>query len=237
MGIVVLVWTASAPSAAFGQTAAEGSHHAGAAEAEKKGHPGPREFEAEFVASDIFRSGSYVQPLWRDLGFEGHYFGGKETDVGFTGASWTFRVRELELSPAFGVFFGNNQFATSPAIAFRGNYERRFFVTQGLVVQGFRDTPIFHEESEAEGEHHGAPATPSGFVRPTISDGNHVSVRWKRVTVGGTWEHIQFREGNEWKSGGRLGIRIFSRVSAVLYVLVPGHTEWRGGILIHPKAD
>jgi hypothetical protein len=42
--------------------------------------------EAEFVASDIFRSGSWQQPLWRKLGFEGDYLGGQHTDVGFAGA-------------------------------------------------------------------------------------------------------------------------------------------------------
>lgn len=31
--------------------------------------------EVEFVASHVFRSGSYVQPLWKGLHFEGHYFG------------------------------------------------------------------------------------------------------------------------------------------------------------------
>ena len=79
-----------------------------------------------------------------------------------------------------------------------------------------------------------SPAEPVGFVRPTISDGNHVSARWKRMTLGGTWEHIAFREGDEWKWGGRLAIRILPRVSGILYVLAPGRAEWRGGILIHP---
>jgi hypothetical protein len=193
---------------------------------------GPAAFEAEFVASDIFRSGSYVQPVWRNLGFEGDYFGGTGTNVGFTGASWTFRVRGLKLSPGFGVLFGSNQFTTTPAVSFRWDYEHGWFVTQGLIVQGFRDTPVFDEQ--AEGEPAGGAAVPVSFVRPTISDGNHVSARWKRLTMGGTWEHIQFREGDEWKGGGRLGIRLLPRLSAILYVLGPGRAEWRGGILIHP---
>jgi hypothetical protein len=107
-----------------------------------------------------------------------------------------------------------------------------FVVTQGLVVQGLRDTPVFGEEEG--GEHNGEDPEPVSSVRPTISDGNHVSARWKRLTVGGTWEHIQFREGDEWKGGGRLGVRLLPRLSAILYVLGPGRTEWRGGILIHP---
>ncbi|HYI97661.1 MAG TPA: hypothetical protein VEX68_29245 [Bryobacteraceae bacterium] len=52
--------------------------------------------------------------------------------------------------------------------------------------------------------------------------------------LGGAWEHIAFREGDEWKWGGRLAIRILPRVSGILYVLAPGRAEWRGGILIHP---
>jgi hypothetical protein len=192
----------------------------------------PSDVEIEFVASDIFRSGSYIQPLWRRLGFEAHYFGGEETDVGFVGGSWTFRIRELKLAPGVGVTFGNNQFKTGPAFSFRWDYERGFFVTQGLVIQGFRDTPVFGEEEE--GEHNGENREPISSVRPTISDGNHVSARWKRLTIGGTWEHIQFREGDEWKGGGRLGVRLLPRLSAILYVLGPGRAEWRGGILIHP---
>ena len=190
-------------------------------------HEGPGAFEAEFVASDIFRSATYLQPLWRRLKFEGEYFGGTETDVGFTGASWTFAVRDLKLSPACGVLFGSNRFATTPAVSFRWEYEHAWFVTQGLIVQGFRETPVFREE-ESE---------PASFVRPTISDGNHLSARWHRLTVGGTWEYVHFREGDEWKGGGRLAVRLFPRVSAILYVLGPGQAEWRGGILIHPSKD
>ncbi|HET9887921.1 MAG TPA: hypothetical protein VFR10_10440 [bacterium] len=237
---LMLSWTLALVSvggpAALGQPAQEGAQTASGPEAEhkEKEAEGPGAFEAEFVASDIFRSGSYVQPLWRGLGFEGHYFGGTETDVAFTGASWTFRLGELKLIPGFGVMFGSNRFATTPVFSFRWKYERKWFVTEGLVLQGFRKTPIFEEEGEEGDTEHEESAIPTGYVRPTISDGNHVSVRWKRLTVGGTWEHIQFREGEEWKTGGRLAIRILPRISGILYVLTPGRTEWRGGILIHP---
>jgi hypothetical protein len=189
-------------------------------------------FEAEFVASDIFRSGSLVLPIARRFAFEGHYFGGKEADTGYTGVSWTWAARGLKLAPGFGVIFGSNEFTTSPAFSFRWEYERKWFITQGLIVQSLRETPIFEEEDEANHETH-ATHEPVGFVRPTISDGNHVSARWRRLTIGGTWEHIEFREGSEWKGGGRLAIRILPRISGILYVLAPGRTEWRGGILIH----
>jgi hypothetical protein len=195
---------------------------------------GPSAFEAEFVASDVFRSASYVQPLWRGLGFEGHYFGGEAADVGFTGGSYTLGIGALELALGAGVAFGSNQFTTMPAFGFRWDYEKDWFVTQGLVVQGFRETAMFEEE---ESEHSETPAEPVSYVRPTISDGNHLSVRWRRLTIGGTWEHIHFREGDEWKGGCRLAVRLLPRVSAVLYVLGPGNAEWRGGVVVHPRAE
>lgn len=211
---------------------------ASAQEAQRPGQPEesekPVEFEAEFVASDIFRSGTLVLPIHRGFAFEGHYFGGRETDVGYTGASWTWARKGLKLTPGFGVIFGSNKFTTSPAFSFRWEYEKKWFITQGLALQSFRDTPIFDEEED--GGHEG-PAEPVGFVRPTISDGNHASVRWRRIAIGGTWEHIAFREGDEWKGGGRLAVRLLPRVSAILYVLAPGRTEWRGGILIHAPAE
>jgi hypothetical protein len=209
---------------------ASGGGKAGAA------HEGPEAFEAEYVFSDVFRSGSYIQPLWKALSFEGHYFGGKAADTGFTGGSWTFRLGELKLSPGFGVLFGSKGFATTPSVSFRWDYERGWFVSQGLIVQGFRDSPVFREEEEGGHESHGE-STPVGYVRPTISDGNHVSARWKRLTVGGSWEHIQFREGDEWKGGPRVGVRILPRLSAVLYLLYPGRAEWRAGVLVHPKHE
>lgn len=103
-----------------------------------------------------------------------------------------------------------------------------------LAVQGFRQTPMFKSE---ESEHSETPSEPVSYVRPTISDGNHLSVRWKRLTIGGTWEHIHFREGDEWKGGGRLAVRLLPRLPAVLYVLGPGRAEWRGGVVIHPRAQ
>jgi hypothetical protein len=192
-------------------------------------------YEAEFVASDIFRSGSLLLPIAHHFGFEGDYFGGTTADTGYTAASWSWIRDGLKLSPGFGVVFGSNKFTTSPAFSFRWEYERKWFITQGLVVQSFRRTPVYAEET-AVGNDQEAARQPSGFVRPVISDGNHVSARWRRVTIGGAWEHIGFREGSEWKGGGRLAIEILPQVSAVLYVLGPGQTEWRGGILVHvPK--
>jgi len=222
---------ALAMAQSFAQTPAASNEPAKASAHEHVSHEGPSAFEAEFAASDVFRSGSYLQPLWKGLSFEGHYFGEDTANVGHAGAAWTFRFRELKLSPGAGVMFGDGQFATTPAITFRWDFEKSWFVTQGLILQGFRGSKIPEEPDNGHAEWQDESVL---LVRPAISDGSHVSGRWKRVTIGGTWEHIHFRE-NEWKGGGRLAFRILPRVSGVLYVFGPGRVEWRGGILVHPR--
>jgi hypothetical protein len=210
---------------------------AGAQETSAKGKPideaagKGQSLEAEFVASDVFRSGSLIVPFARKFAFEGHYFGGTptETETGFTGVSWAFSIKGFKLIPGIGAIFGNNHFTASAAVSFRWEYEKKWFITQGLAIQGLRHTPIFGEEETGHSE------VLVNTVRPTISDGSHISARWNRVTLGGTWERIAFREGIEWKGGGRIAIRLLPRISGILYVLTPGRTEWRAGILIHPK--
>ena len=108
-------------------------------------------FEAEFVASDIFRSGSLV------LTSRPSDSPSKDTTLEAKKPIPDIQVsvglgprKALKLAPGFGVVFGSNEFTTSPAFSFRWEYERKWFITQGLVVQSFRDTPIFEEESEAE---------------------------------------------------------------------------------------
>ena len=54
-----------------------------------------------------FRSALLVQPLWRDLSAEGHYFGGDENNVGFAGGSWVFHGEGWKVAPGFGVNFGD----------------------------------------------------------------------------------------------------------------------------------
>ena len=85
------------------------------------------------------------------------------------------------------------------------------------------------EENEAEeGQSSGKPVVPS------IADGNHASVRWKRLTAGGTWEHMQFREGREWKGGLRVAYKVFSSLSFTFFAMGPG-SEIRGGVLFQPE--
>ena len=95
------------------------------------------------------------------------------------------------------------------------------------MVHGLLDTPRSPADSPE--------ARAAGTVRPTITDGDHVSIRWRRLTVGGTWEHIQFRE-IEWKGGGRTAFRILPHLSAVAFVLGPG-TEFRVGLILHPAEE
>lgn len=184
--------------------------------------------EAEFVASTVFRSAALIQPLWRQLNFEGHYFGGTENNVGYTAGSWNFKGEHWKLVPGFGVEFGDNGFQTMPAASLRWAYERSWFVSEGLLVQGLARTTFVAESSESEG---GEPATKSVF--PFIADGDHVSARWERLTVGGTWEHIHFREGEEWKGGLRAAFRVLPSLSFTFFAMGP-NAEIRGGILFEP---
>jgi hypothetical protein len=184
--------------------------------------------EAEFVASPSFRSASLVQKIWGHIGFEGDYFGGNENNIGYTAGSWTFRGKGWELGPGFGVTFGDNGFRTMPALSIRWSYERGWFITEGLLVQGLLHTTFLPEGTEPEGGH-----SASESVVPSIADGNHISARWKRLTAGGTWEHMQFREGREWKGGVRLAYRVLPPLSFTFFAMGPG-SEIRGGILFQP---
>jgi hypothetical protein len=188
--------------------------------------------EADFVASNDFRSASLVVPLFRGLNFEGHYFGVRAEpeneengeqgvgnisgiiNTGVIGGSYGVRLGEhIALFPGLGIYFGEDQ-KTSPAITFRWEIEKGRIFSQGLFVQSFLQS----EE----------------FGRPSIWDGNHVSVRLSRFEFGPSWERIHTRAENEWKGGGRAAFRLLRNVSVVFFVLAP-KTEYRGGIIVHPE--
>jgi hypothetical protein len=185
--------------------------------------------EAEFVGSTSFRSASLIQPVWSDLNIETHYFGGNENNVGIVGGSWTFHGEGWKIAPGFGLNFGDNGFRTMPALTIRWGYEHTWFVSEGLLDQGLLHTNYFPEGTEPETGH-----SDSQSVVPFIADGNHVSARWKRLTAGGTWEHMQFREGKEWKGGARVAYRVVSGLSFTFFAMGPG-SEIRGGILFQPE--
>jgi hypothetical protein len=220
----VVTWvTAASPSSAAQEPATRSPADSEQSDTGKYELP-----EAEFVASPSFRSASLVQKIWGHIGFEGDYFGGNENNIGYTAGSWTFRGKGWELGPGFGVTFGDNGFRTMPALSIRWSYERRWFITEGLLVQGLLHTKFLPEGTEPEG---GQSASES--VVPSIADGNHISARWKRLTAGGTWEHMQFREGREWKGGVRLAYRVLPPLSFTFFAMGPG-SEIRGGILFQP---
>jgi hypothetical protein len=210
-------------SSASAQAAGPGIRPTPEADGEKPGLP-----EAEFVASPSFRSGSLLQPLWKELTFDGHYFGGNQNNVGFAGGGWIFHGEHWKIAPGFGVSFGDNGFRTMPSLTVRWGYEKSWFVSEGLTVQGLLHTRFIPEGAEPES---GRPASES--VVPFIADGNHVSARWKQLTAGGTWEHMQFREGKEWKGGFRAAYRVLPSLSFTFFAMGPG-AEVRGGILFIP---
>lgn len=186
--------------------------------------------EIEALISHEFRTASYVQPLYRGLNFEAHYFGVKREveaahgepgaepheqyiDIGTLTASWTFKLGEhIKLIPGFGLYLGDGQ-ETAPSFTFRWDIEKGWFISQGLFVGSLRD---FEDVG-----------------RVNVWDGNHVSVRWKRIQVGPTWERIHTREENEWKGGVRGAVRVARHLSILAFVLAP-KTEFRAGVIIHP---
>jgi hypothetical protein len=181
--------------------------------------------EVEFVASPSFRAGSLIQNIHGPFNFEGHYFGGNENNVGYTAASWSFGREHWKLVPSLGVNFGDNGYRTMPSVGLRWEYEHEWLVSEGLLVQGLLRTSFHPEESE-------------DLIRvaPFIADGNHVSAQWRRFMAGGTWEHIHFREGQEWKGGLRLAYRVIPSISLTMFVMGPG-MEVRGGILFRPETS
>jgi hypothetical protein len=226
--LIVVLATATLVSYAGAQEAA-GTEKATLSPASEPASEKPGLPEAEFVGGTSFRSASIVQGLWSNLAVEGHYFGGDENNVGYTAGSWTFRGEHWKLAPGFGVSFGDNGFRTMPALSVRWGYERSWFVSEGLFVQGLLHTDFFPEGTEPE-----AGDSEGKSVVPSIADGDHVSARWKRLTAGGTWEHMQFREGREWKGGVRLAYRALPSLSLTFFAVGPSR-EIRGGILFQPR--
>jgi hypothetical protein len=227
--LIAILATGALASSASAQEARDGAATTSPAATEESASKEYKLPEAEFVGSPSFRSASLVQGLWSDSNFEGHYFGGDENNVGYTAGSWTFHGEGWKIAPGFGVVFGDNGFRTMPGVSVRWGYERGWFITEGLLVQGLLHTTLVPEEEETED---GEPATKS--VVPFIADGNHISARWKRLTEGGTWEHMQFREGREWKGGVRVAYRVLPSLSFTFFAMGPG-SEIRGGILFQPE--
>jgi hypothetical protein len=183
---------------------------------------GPQ-LEAEAVASDVFRSGAFFVKTWRELHFEGEYFGAPDYDIGITGLSWKFRWKALAVSPGLAEGFGRNA-ATAPKFTFRWNLDTHRWFSQGFFGRSLK-AHAFEPEME-EGSSSPEPVA----VHSSILDNNHVSLRIAWMEAGGLWEHIKYREENEWKGGVRVAARI-RKVKFIFQCAGPS-VEYRAGIAV-----
>jgi hypothetical protein len=179
--------------------------------------------EAEFVASDRFRSATLIAPVWSGLHVDGEYFGSPEFDVGIVGASWRLKWKALSFAPGIGIGIGGQADAV-PIATVRWHFETSRWISQGFYAQSLREQGLSEEEaqeevSEAQGDRQYA----------SILDNNHISVRFSRFEAGALWEHIQYREEDEWKGGVRGAVRLGAGFKLLVQVLGPD-TEVRGGI-------
>jgi hypothetical protein len=171
--------------------------------------------EAEFVASDVFRSGSLVARTWKELHFDGQYLGTETVDAGITGLSWEFRWKQLSILPGFGAGFGSGV-NTVPMLTLRWKLETRRWFSQGYGAQSLRRQVV-------EGE------DPERAIYASVLDNNHVSVRLGPFEVGGLWEHTKYREENEWKGGLRGAVRLGVHFKLIVQSVWPDW-EMRGGL-------
>ena len=165
-----------------------------------------------------------------------HYFWINEDEgpghVWLIGQQYNFRYRGLSLAPGIAAAFGRPD-DPGAAFTFSAKFEHRWFVAQYIQLYSFSRTAL--EPEQHESPHPGATAAEQ-TIHASISDGNHVSARWKRLEAGGSWEHIHFRAGNEWKGGTRIKFRLTDHFSLLAYVLAP-KPEARFGFMIHPREE
>lgn len=177
---------------------------------------GQRRVEGEFVASSVFRGGELTVRVVRSLWAEGYYFGTPEVNAGITGASWRFQWKNFAISPGIGVGFGSHV-TTSPVFVVRWTLDTKRWFSQGLWVQDLSPQTIRFEDGTER------------RARSAILDNNHFSARIWRLEVGPLWEHIKFREEDEWKAGVRVAARLNPRIKVIFQAVVP-EREFRGGI-------
>ena len=172
--------------------------------------------EADFVASDVFRSGTVTFALWRGLHAEQEYFGTPDVDVGITGLSWKFRWKKLAVSPGFAVGYGRNA-TISPVFTIRWALDTHRWFSQGFWAQDLTAQRERFEEGVVKS------------IRSAILDNNHFSVRVWKLEAGPLWEHIVYREENEWKGGARIAGRLGKHWKLIFHCVAP-KVEYRGGI-------
>ncbi len=177
--------------------------------------------EAEFVASGIFRSGSLVARAWKEIHFYGQYLGTESANAGITALAWEFRWKHFSILPGFGVAFGSGV-QTVPALTFRWKFETRRWFSQGYFAQS-----LLAQVAESEGESESESA--GHTVHASVLDNNHISVKLGPTEIGGLWEHIKYREENEWKGGVRGALRLGEHFKLIVQSVWPGW-EMRGGL-------
>lgn len=171
--------------------------------------------EAEFVASDVFRTGSLVVRTWKDLHFDGQYFGTESVEAGITALNWEFHSKHFSIFPGFGVGFGSGVH-TVPMLTLRWNLETRRWFSQGYMAQSLLSQVVTGENTEHS-------------IHATILDNNHISARVGPAEIGGLWEYTKYREENEWKGGLRGALRFGHHIKLIVQSVWPDW-EMRGGI-------
>jgi len=171
--------------------------------------------EAEFVASDVFRTGSLVMRTWKDLHCDGQYFGTESVDAGITALNWEFRWKQFSILPGFGVGFGSGVH-TAPMLTLRWNLETRQWFSQGYVAQS-----LLRQVGREENTEHS--------IHATVLDNNHISAKVGPAEIGGLWEYTKYREENEWKGGLRGALRLRHHIKLIVQSVWPDW-EMRGGL-------
>ena len=171
--------------------------------------------EAEFVASEVFRSGSLVVRTWKDLHFDGQYFGTETVNAGITALAWEFRWKQLSILPGFGASFGSGVH-TVPMVTLRWKLETRRWFSQGYAAQSLLRQVVTDEDA-------------GQTIYANVLDNNHISIRLGPTEVGGLWEHTKYRDENEWKGGLRGAVRLGEHFKLIVQSVWPDW-EFRGGI-------
>ena len=198
------------PLAVFGQEPKDSGHDAGPT------------VEAEFVASDIFRSGTLLIKVYKNIHLDGEYFGAPEYDLGITGVNYRLTWKSLSVSPGLAAGFGGSA-NTVPVFTVRWNLETHRWFSQGFFAQSLAE---YHTSRKGNRL---ARAAESEASYSSVLDNNHISARIGPVEAGGLWEHIAYRDDNEWKGGVRLAVRIKEKYKLIFQCVGPG-VEYRGGV-------
>jgi hypothetical protein len=163
----------------------------------------------------VFRNGSLVVRTWKDLHFDGQYFGTESVEAGITALNWEFRWKQLSISPGFGAGFGSGV-DTAPMLTLRWKLETRRWFSQGYAAQSLLRQVVKDDNT-------------GHSIHATVLDNNHISLRLGPAELGGLWEYTKYREENEWKGGLRGAVRLGEHFKLIVQSVWPDW-EMRGGL-------